>query len=108
MRTEREQDVKVRADQTWALPRPSPSWDYPRFLMSAASGKFGSRGDLAAMREVCQCVSVGIFGLRETKPHRLGPGDRARPCRVRSRERSCRQVRCRVREAIGDKFPKHF
>jgi hypothetical protein len=36
----------------------------------------------------------------------LGPGDRARPRRVRGRQRSRSDVE--VREAIGDKFPKHI
>ena len=47
--------------------------------------------------------------LHETQHHRVGPGDCARPRRVRSRQRSYRQVRLReVREAIGDKFSEAY
>ena len=37
---------------------------------------------------------VPHFDLHEIKRHRLGPGDRARPRRVRARQRPRRQVRC--------------
>jgi Predicted 3'-5' exonuclease related to the exonuclease domain of PolB len=36
---------------------------------------------------------VSYFDPHETEHHRLGPGDCARPSRVRGRQRSCGQVR---------------
>src|SRR5215475_5542202 len=46
--------------------------------------------------------------LHETERHRLGPGDCARSRWLCGRQRSCRQSDVEVREAIGDKFPKHI
>jgi 3'-5' exonuclease len=49
-----------------------------------------------------------IEPCHEANRDRVGPGDCARPSRVRGRQRSGRKSDVEVREALGDKFPKHI